>query len=68
VRLYWDGKKQVQVISGGDGYASQRERRLHFGLGKTTEIEKVVIQWPSGRTETIEHPEADRVHPIKEAP
>jgi enediyne biosynthesis protein E4 len=67
-RLFWDGKQQVQVVSGGDGYASQRQRRLHYGLGKTKEIDKVVIQWPSGRTQTIEHPRADTLHAIREAP
>ncbi len=65
-RVYWDGKQQVQAVSGGDGYASQRQRRLHFGLGKSKEIDKVVIQWPSGKTQTIEHPEADQVHTIQE--
>jgi hypothetical protein len=68
VRLFWNGRQQVQVMSGGDGYASQRQRRLHFGLGKTTQIDKVIIQWPSGHTQTIEHPEADKLHAIKEAP
>jgi hypothetical protein len=68
VRLSWGGKQQAQVVSGGDGYASQRQRRLHFGLGKAEAIDKVVIQWPSGRTQTVEHPEVDTVHRIKEAP
>ena len=68
VRLYWDGKQQLQAVSGGDGYASQRQRRLHFGLGKATQIDKVVIQWPSGKTQTIEHPEVDALHKIQEAP
>jgi len=68
VRLFWDGKQQVQAVSGGDGYASQRERRLHFGLGKSSKIDKVVIQWPSGRTQTVEKPAADTAHSIREAP
>ncbi len=68
MRLYWDGKQQAQAISGGDGYASQRQRRLHFGLGKATRIDKVVIQWPSGRSQTVEHPAADMMHVIEEAP
>jgi hypothetical protein len=68
VRLFWDGKQQIQTVSGGDGYASQRERRLHFGLAKTTEIDKVVIQWPSGHKQTIAHPKADMAHSIREAP
>jgi hypothetical protein len=68
VRLFWNGKQQAQVLSGGDGYASQRQRRLHFGLGKSDKIDKVVIQWPSGKTQTIDHPEADALHTYQEAP
>jgi hypothetical protein len=66
MRLFWDGKQQLQAVSGGDGYASQRQRRLHFGLGLSTQIDKVVIQWPDGRTQTVEHPEADKLHTIQE--
>jgi hypothetical protein len=68
VRLFWDGQQQVQVVSGGNGYASQCDRRLHFGLGKKKEIDKVVIQWPSGNTQTIERPEAGVLHTILESP
>ncbi len=58
VRVFWtmkggDGtQEQLQVVSGGNGYAAQNMRRLHFGLGEQAKIEKVVIQWPSGRSET----------------
>jgi hypothetical protein len=53
VKLYWNGKTQVQEVSGGNGYASQNQRRLHFGLGKNPRVERAVIRWPSGRTQTI---------------
>jgi hypothetical protein len=68
VRLFWAGKQQAQILSGGDGYASQRQRRLHFGLGENNKIDKVVIQWPSGKTQTIVDPKADMLHTIQEAP
>ncbi|MFL5245762.1 MAG: CRTAC1 family protein [Gemmataceae bacterium] len=54
VRLFWDGKEQVQEVSGGSGYASQNMRRLHFGLGKNPKLEKAIIEWPSGRKQTLE--------------
>ncbi len=66
VHLYWNGKQQLQAVSGGDGYASQRQRRLHFGLGASTEIDKVVIYWPDGRSQTVEHPAVDQLHSIRE--
>jgi hypothetical protein len=65
VRVFWDGKEQVQEVSGGNGYASQNMRRLHFGLGHNPKIDKVVIRWPSGKTQTLRAPELGR-QPIKE--
>jgi hypothetical protein len=66
VRLYWNGQEQVQEVSGGCGYAAQNQRRLHFGLGPDPHIDKVVIRWPSGQTQTISAPEANRLHRVKE--
>jgi hypothetical protein len=68
VRLFWNGKEQLQEVSGGNGYASQNQRRLHFGLGKDPQIEKAVIRWPSGQQQTIVSPEAGKLHQITEAP
>ncbi len=66
VTLFWNGQKQVQEVSGGTGFAAQNDRRLHFGLGKNPNIEKVVIRWPSGKVQTIEQPASNQLHAIKE--
>src|SRR5690348_3644956 len=66
VTLYWNGQRQVQHVSGGSGFAAQNDRRLHFGLGKHAAIEKAVIRWPSGATQTIDKPAAGRLHKVKE--
>jgi enediyne biosynthesis protein E4 len=64
--LFWNSKQQVQVVSGGNGFASENDRRLHFGLGKTPSIEKIVIRWPSGRTQTLRDFAPNRLYNIKE--
>jgi hypothetical protein len=66
VRLYWNGQEQVQEVSGGCGYSAQNQRRLHFGLGKAPRIEKAVIRWPSGTTQTIDAPAAGKLHRLQE--
>lgn len=66
VTLYWNGHKQVQEISGGSGFAAQNDRRLHFGLGKNPAIEKVVIRWPSGVTQTLEAPQPGKLTRVTE--
>jgi hypothetical protein len=67
VKLYWNDKVQIQEVSGGNGYASQNQRRVHFGLGKSPRVERAVIQWPSGRTQTIDAPKTGMLHRIKES-
>ena len=67
VTLYWNGQQQVQEVSGGSGFCAQNDRQLHFGLGDAGSVEKVVIRWPSGRTDEIAHPAPDRVHKVKES-
>jgi len=66
VRVIWNGQEQVQEVSGGSGFCAQNQRRLHFGLGKTSSVEKVEIRWPSGRTQTIAAPELNRIHKVVE--
>jgi enediyne biosynthesis protein E4 len=66
VTLYWNGQRQVQEVSGGSGFCAQNQRRLHFGLGKTPQIEKAVIRWPSGKVQTIDKPGVDENHQVRE--
>ena len=51
----------LQTVRAGEGFLSQSSKWLHFGLGKSTAIERVVIRWP-GQTEptTLMNLEADR--------
>jgi len=66
VTLYWNGQRQRQEVSGGSGFAAQNDRRLHFGLGKDPHVEKAVIRWPSGKVQTLDHPEVNQILKIKE--
>lgn len=67
VMVEWgDGKKQVQVVTGGMGFSSQNQHRLHFGLGESDKADRVTVYWPSGRVDTIENPETNKLHIIKE--
>jgi len=58
--------RQLKVVDGGIGFASQNDRRLHFGLGPAGRVDRAVIRWPSGTVQTIEHPAVDRLHVITE--
>jgi hypothetical protein len=64
--LYWDGKEQLQQVSGGSGFASENDRRLHFGLGKNPRIEKAIIHWPSGTMQTLTNLKPDHLYNVVE--
>jgi len=66
VTLFWAGQQQKQDVSGGSGFAAQNQRRLHFGLGKNANVDKVAIRWPSGKTQTIDQPATRQLHKIVE--
>ena len=66
VEMYWNGKVQAQEVAAASGFSAQSQRRVHYGLGTAASVDRVVIRWPSGETQTIEHPAIDRLHRIKE--
>ena len=67
VDLQWNGRHQVQEVSGGSGFSAQNDRRLHYGLGSATAVDRVVITWPSGAIDTIDRPAIDQAHRVKES-
>ncbi len=66
VRLFWNGQQQVQEVSGGSGFCAQNQRRLHFGLGNVTSVDKVQIRWPSGKTQILHSPGLNQIHTVQE--
>lgn len=64
--LYWNGKKQLQQVAAGTGFAAENDLRLHFGIGKSPHIEKAVIHWPSGDVQTLDALKTDQLYNIKE--
>jgi hypothetical protein len=66
VTVFWNGQQQVQSVSGGSGFAAQNQRRLHFGLGKNPQLEKVVIRWPSGKVQDLGKPVPGQLYNVKE--
>jgi hypothetical protein len=67
VEVFWNGRRQVQEVSGGSGFCAQNQRRLHFGLGSAASAQAVraVIRWPSGKTQELA-PAIGRVHRVQE--
>ncbi len=51
VRIEHESSTQSRLIKGGSSYLSQSELPVTFGLGKRDKIDRVIIDWPSGRSE-----------------
>ena len=58
--------RQRRVIDGGSGFASQNDRRLHFGLGSHEWVDRVTIYWPSGIRQVVTRPAIDGIVTITE--
>lgn len=60
VTVYAEGdgwEKQIRDVRSGDGFRYMSTLNAHFGLGTTSEIEKIVVKWPSGTEDTILNPD-----------
>jgi hypothetical protein len=68
VSLWWDSHVQSQVVSGGIGFSSQNQRRIHFGLGNVTKVDSVEVTWPGGTRQVLAGPVPGKVHTITEKP
>ncbi len=66
VTLQWNGQTQVQEVSGGNGFASQNDRRLHFGLGPSPHIDGVQVRWPSGKIQSLGDLKIGQLNSVKE--
>ena len=66
VELTAGGRTQIAERSGGSGYLSQDDGRLHFGLGASAVIDKLTIRWPSGKVQIVDIPGVDHVLKVEE--
>jgi hypothetical protein len=63
VRQSWPVKRAVQVLS---GFLSQNPMTLHFGLGTSNRVDKVIITWPSGKIQEQSDFPVNQTHQIRE--
>jgi len=56
VIIHGEWGTQMREIRSGQGFSHMSSLIGHFGIGTSTEIEKIVIQWPSGIVDVILNP------------
>ncbi|NOT01183.1 MAG: redoxin domain-containing protein [Phycisphaerales bacterium] len=45
-------RRWIRTLMAGDGYLSQSTKRLYFGLGDASRVDRVVVRWPGGDPQT----------------
>ena len=53
VLIEYGGQRQYQELNPTRGIFSSVEHLLHFGLGNATQIDKITLRWPDGKTQTL---------------
>jgi hypothetical protein len=66
VKVISGGVMQTRMVRSGSSYLSQSEMPATFGLGKRDKIERVVIDWPSGRSEEYKDLSSGRAYELTE--
>lgn len=61
VELFAGDLRQVQWVTGASGYLSQSTLNVHFGLGDRRSVDRLVIHWAPGKSQSISGPETDRL-------
>ena len=57
---------RMDQAKGGTSYMSASDPRIHFGLGRHTKIDSLVISWPSGQTDKLTNVPVDTIVAVKE--
>ena len=60
VELYLHGEteddqsvKLIRTLRAGEGYLGQHSKWIHFGLGRMTRVDRLVVRWPDGKVDEL---------------
>jgi len=66
VEIYGAWGKQIREVRSGDGFKYMSSLNVHFGIGLATQIEKVIVRWPSGIIDVMNNPAVNqRLHIVE---
>ena len=66
VTLYSVLGTQIREVRSGESYGISNSLQIHFGLGQVTQIDSVVVRWPSGQVDKIYQPAHDQYFMLRE--
>jgi enediyne biosynthesis protein E4 len=62
VRVFHGGTSQLRMVRSGSSYLSQSELPVTFGVGRRDRVDRLVITWPSGRTDEFKDVASGRAY------
>lgn len=66
VLLYSALGTQVREVRSGESYGIMNSLNIHFGMGSLTQIDSVVVRWPSGKVDVLSNPAVDQYLVLEE--
>jgi hypothetical protein len=66
IRVRSGNRWQSREVAAGSGYLSGSSLIQHFGLADRTQVDEVLIDWPSGEQTRLVDLDADKLHTIRE--
>lgn len=59
IELYTAAGKQIRDVQSGVGFRFMHTLNVHFGIGEETQVDSLIINWPSGITDVHTYPEVN---------
>jgi hypothetical protein len=66
LKLTVDGKTLARYVKAGSSYQGQNDLRVHFGLEKAAQADRLEILWPSGVVDRVEAVKANQIITVTE--
>ena len=66
IRVFAGRDRYARTVKTGSSYLSQSELPLTFGLGTATKADRIVIEWPSGKTDELKDVAAGKAYTVVE--
>ena len=66
IKVSSGGKTQTAQKKSTTGYLSQNDPRMHFGLARNQMVDRIEINWPSGKLQVLENIKVNQILTVKE--
>lgn len=68
IELYGSWGVQTRELRSGQSYSPMNSLSVHFGIGQSETIDKLLVRWPGGEITEILNPGIDTTYHIAESP